>query len=87
MLSKISIGLAVIALAGVLVIFLVLLVGRGASAGYSIVTAFVIFVAAVPVGMPVVTTTVLAVGARQMAREKAIVTRYNVLKNLLKYSL
>lgn len=28
-----------------------------------------------PVGMPVVTTTVLAIGAREMAKEKALVNR------------
>lgn len=55
-----------------------LLVGRGAGAGYSLVTAFVIFVSSVPIGIPVVTTTVLAVGARQMAKEKAIVARWGL---------
>ena len=45
-------------------------------AGYALVTAFVIFVSSVPIGIPVVTTTVLAVGARQMAKEKAIVARW-----------
>lgn len=75
MLNRLSFAIAIIAFMGVLVIFLVLLVGRGASAGYALVTAFVIFVSSVPIGMPVVTTTVLAVGARQMAKEKAIVAR------------
>ena len=75
MLNRLSVALAILSFIGVLVIFLVLFVGRGASVGYAIVTAFVIFVSSVPVGMPVVTTTVLAVGARQMAKEKAIVAR------------
>ena len=69
--------------AGVLVIFLVLLVGRKAGAGYSLVTAFVIFVSSVPSGIPFVTTTVLAVGARQMAKEKAIVARWVLFVMLL----
>ncbi len=51
------------------------LLGRGDAAGYSVVIAFVILVSAMPVGMPVVTTTVLAIGAREMARHKAIVNR------------
>lgn len=59
---------------GVIVILIVLL-ARGASAGYSVVTSFVILTCAIPVGMPVVTTAVLAVGARGMAKEKAIVAR------------
>ena len=38
-------------------------------------TAFVIFVSVVPIGMPVVTGAVLAAGAREMAAERAIVSR------------
>ena len=79
MLNRLSAALAFITFAGVLIIFLVLLVGRNAGAGYSLVTAFVIFVSSVPIGIPVVTTTVLAVGARQMAKEKAIVARWAFL--------
>ena len=74
-LTKASLALAMLAFAGVLVIFLVLLVGRGAPVGYALVVSSVIFAAAVPIGMPVVTTTVLAVGAREMAKEKAVVSR------------
>jgi H+-transporting ATPase len=74
-LNQVSIAMAVLAFLGVLAIAIVLMVAQGESAGYAVVTAFVIFVAAVPVGMPVVTTTVLAVGAREMAAEKAIITR------------
>lgn len=76
MLNKLSAFLAAVSFFGVLVIFLVLLVARDAGVGYSLVTAFVIFVSSVPIGIPVVTTTVLAVGARQMAKEKAIVSRW-----------
>ena len=57
------------------VIILGSLLGRGDSPGYSVVIAFVILVSSVPIGMPVVTTTVLAVGAREMAKQKAIVNR------------
>ena len=81
-LNRLSAALAFVSFAGVLIIFLVLLVGRKAGAGYSLVTAFVIFVSSVPVGIPVVTTTVLAVGARQMAKEKAIVARWVLFVNI-----
>lgn len=74
-LNRLSAFLAAVSFFGVLIIFLVLLVARDAGVGYSLVTAFVIFVSSVPIGVPVVTTTVLAVGARQMAKEKAIVSR------------
>lgn len=55
---------------------------RGDGAGYSVSTTFVIFVSVVPIGMPVVTAAVLAVGAREMVREKAIVTRLSALEEL-----
>ena len=67
-------AIAVVAVIGV-VIILGSLLGRGDSPGYSVVIAFVILVSSVPIGMPVVTTTVLAVGAREMAKQKAIVNR------------
>lgn len=73
-LNHASMGVATVAILGVIVILIVLL-ARGASAGYSIVTAFVVLTSTIPIGMPVVTTTVLAVGAREMAKEKAIVNR------------
>ena len=74
MLNRVCLLIALIALLGVIAIFAVL-TARGEGAGYSIVTCFVIYLAALPVGMPVVTTAVLAIGARQMAKEKAIVSR------------
>ena len=73
-LNRVSLAIAVVAVVGVLIILGALL-GRGDSPGYSVVIAFVILVSSVPVGMPVVTTTVLAVGAREMAKQKAIVYR------------
>lgn len=74
-LGQVSAALGVVALLVTATIMIVMIAGRNDSVEYAIVTAFVIFVAVVPVGMPVVTTTVLAVGAREMAAEKAIVTR------------
>ncbi len=73
-LNRVSLAIAVVAVIGV-VIILGALLGRGDSPGYSVVIAFVILVSSVPIGMPVVTTTVLAVGAREMAKQKAIVNR------------
>lgn len=73
-LNRVCLLIALIALLGVIAIFAVLM-ARGEGAGYSIVTCFVIYLAALPIGMPVVTTAVLAIGARQMAKEKAIVSR------------
>ena len=74
MLNRAQAGVGVISVIAIIALLIVLLT-RGASAGYSIVTCFVILTAAIPVGMPVVTTAVLAVGARGMAKEKAIVSR------------
>lgn len=68
-------------LSGVVAILIVMLT-RGDGAGYSVSTTFVIFVSVVPIGMPVVTAAVLAVGAREMVREKAIVTRLSALEEL-----
>ena len=73
-LNRAQVGVAVITIMGIIVILSVLF-ARGASAGYTIVTSFVLLTASIPVGMPVVTTAVLAVGARGMAKEKAIVAR------------
>ncbi len=64
------------------VTILVVMLTRGEGAGYSVSTTFVIFVSVVPIGMPVVTAAVLAIGAREMVREKAIVTRLSALEEL-----
>lgn len=74
-LSRVTLAIGAVALVGVLCIMGALL-GRGDAAGYSVVIAFVIMVSSMPVGMPVVTTTVLAIGAREMAKQKAIVNRH-----------
>jgi H+-transporting ATPase len=80
-LCAVQIVIGVIAFLAAAAILIVLLV-RGEQAGYSVVIVMVILVSTVPVGMPVVTTTVLAVGAREMAREKAIVNRLSALEEL-----
>nr|AQM50087.1 P-type ATPase HA2 [Dunaliella maritima] len=81
-LNRVSIALALFAVAGCAIILGVLTGHYDNPPGYSIVTVFVIFTSVVPIGMPVVTTTVLAVGAREMAREKAIVTRLSALEEM-----
>ncbi|EIE22120.1 P-type ATPase [Coccomyxa subellipsoidea C-169] len=80
-LSRVTLAIGALALAGVICIMATLL-GRGDAAGYSVVIAFVILASTVPVGMPVVTGTVLAIGAREMARHKAIVNRLASLEEL-----
>ncbi|KAK9819692.1 hypothetical protein WJX72_001191 [[Myrmecia] bisecta] len=80
-LNRVSVAMAIVALVFVLIILLVLLI-RGAPIGYVVVTVFVIFVAVVPIGMPVVVGTVLALGARELASEKAIVSRLSALEEL-----
>lgn len=72
--SRMTIALAVGAFLFVAGIFIALL-ARGEPVGYTFIVFFVVFVAVVPIGMPVVTTTVLAIGAQEMIREKAIVSR------------
>ncbi|BDA48222.1 Plasma membrane ATPase 1 [Coccomyxa sp. Obi] len=80
-LQRVSLVLGAVALVGSLCILAALL-GRGDSAGYSVVIAVVVLVSTIPIGMPVVTATVLAVGARDMARHKAIVNRLSSLEEL-----
>ena len=73
-LDQISIALAVFAFLLVVGIFVAAIL-RGKGVGYAFIISFVVYVAVVPIGIPVVTGTVLAVGAREMAKEKAIVSR------------
>mmetsp|Transcript_8326 Transcript_8326/g.24910 ORF Transcript_8326/g.24910 Transcript_8326/m.24910 type:complete len:686 (+) Transcript_8326:251-2308(+) len=79
--SRMTIALAVGAFLFVAGIFIALL-ARGEPVGYTFIVFFVVFVAVVPIGMPVVTTTVLAIGAQEMIREKAIVSRLSALEEL-----
>lgn len=80
-LGRVSAGLGILAAFGCITIFIrMITAGRGAEE--SLVTFFVVLVSTVPIGMPVVTAAVLAVGAREMAREKAIVSRLSALEEL-----
>jgi H+-transporting ATPase len=79
--SKVTVALALFSFVCVLAILIVLL-ARGEPVGYCFVVFFVVFVSVVPIGMPVVTTTVLAIGAKEMVAEKAIVNRLSALEEL-----
>ncbi|KAK9833891.1 hypothetical protein WJX74_009082 [Apatococcus lobatus] len=80
-LNQISITLAILAFLLVIGIFVAAIV-RGKGVGYAFIISFVVYVAVVPIGIPVVTGTVLAVGAREMAKEKAIVSRLSALEEM-----
>jgi len=66
------------------VIFLVLLFSpiSTLSFGNMIRSVFVIIIAGAPVTLPVVVATILAVGARELAAEKAVVTRLSAIEEL-----
>lgn len=77
----------VIVLCGIVVciiIFLVLLFSPldSITFGDTIRIVFVVLVAGAPVTLPVVVATILAVGARELAREKAVVTRLSAIEEL-----
>lgn len=74
-LGLVKVILGVISVVGVIAVLIVLLV-NGEGAEYSVVICFVLLVSCIPIGMPVVVGTVLAIGAREMAAEKALVNRY-----------
>uniref|UniRef100_A0A7S0ZGL6 Plasma membrane ATPase n=1 Tax=Timspurckia oligopyrenoides TaxID=708627 RepID=A0A7S0ZGL6_9RHOD len=66
------------------IIFLVLLFHPldSTSFGDTVRTVFVVVIAGAPVTLPVVVATILAVGARELAREKAVVTRLSAIEEL-----
>ncbi len=78
-LSLVQATLGVLSLLGVVAVLVVLL-ANGEGAEYSIVIFFVLLISCIPVGMPVVVGTVLAIGAREMAAEKALVNRWAPLR-------
>eukprot|EP00899_Mesostigma_viride_P028511 jgi/Mesvir1/8845/Mv02741-RA.1 len=79
-----TVGNAITVLGAVTVvaIFFVLLFRDDFGVNIAVKTAFTILVAVVPVGMPVVTATMLAVGAKELAREKAIVSRLSAIEEM-----
>eukprot|EP00887_Chlorella_sp_A99_P007731 scaffold20.g7731.t1 len=81
-LGRVSAGLGIVAAIGVLVMFCVMITSPDLGAEECLVIAFVVLVSTVPIGMPVVVAAVLAVGAREMVRENAIVSRLSALEEL-----
>ena len=73
-LQQVSVALAVYAFLLVIGIFVAAIV-RDKGVGYAFIISSVVYVSVVPIGIPVVTGTVLAIGAREIAKEKAIVSR------------
>ena len=82
MLSIIAKTIAAISAIFCLVISVVLLARDGKSVAEAIKQGFVILLAALPVAMPVVVTTGLAVGALELAGEKAIVQRLSSIEEM-----
>ena len=74
-LGRVTVGLGILTFLTMAAILVVYLVPRDAPVGFSVVFCFVIVTSVIPIGLPVVTTTVLAVGAREMANEGAVVSR------------
>lgn len=80
-LGRVGGAIGVLAAGGCITI-LAVIIARFDDVGYAFAIAFIILAATIPIGMPVVTGAVLAVGAREMVAEKAIVTRLSALEEL-----
>ncbi|KAA8498630.1 Plasma membrane ATPase 4 [Porphyridium purpureum] len=66
----------------VLFIILIFAPPQNLNFGDAVRLCFVVLVAGAPVTLPVVIATILAVGARELAREKAVVTRLSAIEEL-----
>jgi H+-transporting ATPase len=78
---KVTLVLMVISIVLVLIIFAVVL-GKGNDFLETLSICVVILVASIPVAMQVVCSTTMAVGARALAKRKAIVSRLNSIEEL-----
>jgi len=81
-LHKVAAAMCVAGVVGILPIFFVLLFRDGTQWLDAIQLCLVILVGVLPVAMPVVTTTGLAVGAYELSREKAVVQRLSAIEEM-----
>ena len=82
MLGMIAKGVTLIGSIFCIAVFLVLVVRDGKDVAQAVKLSFVILVAILPVAMPVVITTGLAVGALELSSEKAIVQRLGAIEEM-----
>lgn len=82
MLGRIAKGVTLIGSVFCIAVFLVLIVRDGKDVAQAVKLSFVILVAILPVAMPVVITTGLAVGALELSAEKAIVQRLGAIEEM-----
>lgn len=82
MLGNIAKGVTLIGGIFCIALFLILVVRDGSDVAQAVKQSFVILVAVLPVAMPVVITTGLAVGALELSNEKAIVQRLSAIEEM-----
>ncbi|CEM13152.1 unnamed protein product [Vitrella brassicaformis CCMP3155] len=86
-LGKVAKTMALIGLFFCVIIFIVRIArsereNRGDFVAQTVKLCFVILTAVVPIAMPVVTTTVLSVGALELSKESAVVTRLSAIEEM-----
>ena len=81
-LGRVALMMVIIGAIGVTAIFFVMVFRDKQSVGDSFKQAFVILVSVIPLGAPVVTTTCLAIGALELSREKAVVSRLSAIEEM-----
>lgn len=81
-LGRVSLMMVIIGAIGVTAIFFVMVFRDDANVGNAFKQAFVILVSVVPLGAPVVITTCLAIGALELSREQAVVSRLSAIEEM-----
>mmetsp|Transcript_91329 Transcript_91329/g.182122 ORF Transcript_91329/g.182122 Transcript_91329/m.182122 type:complete len:551 (-) Transcript_91329:1804-3456(-) len=82
MMTGIALGITLVAAVLNIVIFCVVVIRDGSSVAQSVKLVFIILVATLPVAMPIVITTGLAVGAYELAVHEAVVQRLSAIEEL-----
>ena len=82
MLGNLARSIAAIAAVFCTLLFVVVVVRDGMQVAQAVKLSFVVLVAVLPVAMPVVITTGLAVGALELSRENAIVQRLSAIEEM-----